>query len=149
MKARVDVNEITIQGSLNRDPDPLRTTHKDDPVCSARITNRRPKVGFVGITAFGENAEVLAGLEEGQMVEVSGALDWREWRTKKGDKRQEVSVIADELLVIDQEESEVAAVNATQGAIKLAKEESIDINEVKGSGLNGRITKKDVEEHIS
>jgi pyruvate/2-oxoglutarate dehydrogenase complex dihydrolipoamide acyltransferase (E2) component len=42
-----------------------------------------------------------------------------------------------------------AGVNATDGAIKLADEEGIDLSTVEGSGENGRIVKGDVEAAVA
>jgi pyruvate/2-oxoglutarate dehydrogenase complex dihydrolipoamide acyltransferase (E2) component len=45
--------------------------------------------------------------------------------------------------------SKVAAAgpNATEGAIEYANEKGIDLNQVEGTGAEGRITKNDVLEH--
>lgn len=40
-------------------------------------------------------------------------------------------------------------IDATDGAKELADEEGVDLSQVQGTGKDGRITKEDVEDHIS
>lgn len=42
----------------------------------------------------------------------------------------------------------MSTINATDGAIKFAHENGVDLSLVLGSGANGRITKGDVEKHL-
>lgn len=39
-------------------------------------------------------------------------------------------------------------INATQGAINFAKEMGVDLREVEGTGVEGRITKNDVDRYL-
>ena len=47
------------------------------------------------------------------------------------------------------EESTTVNPNATPGAHEVAEELGVDLTEVKGSGVKGRITKSDVEAAVS
>lgn len=46
-------------------------------------------------------------------------------------------------------ELSVSAVDATEGAKKLAKEHSLDLGSIKGSGEGGRVLKGDVEKALA
>lgn len=48
----------------------------------------------------------------------------------------------------EEESNDEEEVNATDTAIELAREEDIDLEDVEGTGANGKILKKDVEQFI-
>jgi single-strand DNA-binding protein len=114
-----NVNQVVITGNLTRDPE-LRHTGSGTAVCDMRVAvNARRKKGdewvdkpnYFDVTSFGARAESHAEhLSKGRPVAVVGRLDWSEWETKEGGKRQAVQIIADQLQFLgSRKESEKAA----------------------------------------
>jgi single-strand DNA-binding protein len=122
-----NINRVVITGNLTADPE-LRSTPNGKPVCSLRIAcNTRRKSGeewvdkpnFFNVTVWGAQGENAARyLSKGRPVAVDGRLEWREWETQEGDKRQAVDIIADSVQFLNSgngaagEERELAAVGA-------------------------------------
>jgi single-strand DNA-binding protein len=100
----MNINRVVITGNLTRDPE-LRSLPSGTAVCDLRVAvNTRRKDGeewvdkpnFFDVTVFGGQGEAVAQhLTKGRGVAVDGRLEWREWETKDGDKRQAVDIIAD------------------------------------------------------
>ena len=103
--AASNVNVVVITGNLTKDPE-LRHTGGGTAVCELRVAvNSRRKNGqtgewedkpnFFDVTVWGAQGENCANyLSKGRPVEVEGRLDWREWETQEGQKRQAVEIIA-------------------------------------------------------
>ena len=75
-------------------------------VCSLRIAvNRRrkdecgqwtDKPNYFSVSVFGNQAESCAQyLSKGRPVAIDGRLEWREWQTQDGPKREAVEIVAD------------------------------------------------------
>jgi single-strand DNA-binding protein len=75
-------------------------------VCSLRIaTNTRrkdqngdwvDKANYFSVTVWGAQGENCARfLSKGRPVAIDGRLEWREWETQDGHKREAVDIIAD------------------------------------------------------
>lgn len=104
--AATNINRVTITGNLTRDPE-LRSTEGGTSVCSLRVavnTRRKdPKTGewgekpnYFDVTVWGAQGENCSTyLQKGRPVAVDGRLEWREWTTNDGAKRQSVDIIAD------------------------------------------------------
>jgi single-strand DNA-binding protein len=103
--AATNINRVVLTGNLTRDPD-LRSATSGLSVCGMRIasnTRRRDASGawqdkpnYFDITVFGAHAESCARfLAKGRAVAVDGRLEWREWETDGGAKRQAVEVVAE------------------------------------------------------
>jgi single-strand DNA-binding protein len=104
--AASNINRVTITGNLTRDPE-LRNLPSGTAVCKLRVAvNSRRKDGQSGewvdkpnyfdVTVWGAQGENCANyLSKGRPVAVDGRLDWREWETQEGQKRQAVEIIAD------------------------------------------------------
>ena len=100
------INRITIGGNLTADPE-LRSLPSGTSVCKLRIANNRrwkngqtgewqDRVGFYDVTVWGAQGENCARyLSRGRPIMVAGELQWREWETPEGGKRQAVDIIAD------------------------------------------------------
>jgi single-strand DNA-binding protein len=100
-----NINVVVITGNLTRDPE-LRSTAGGTPVCKLRVAvNTRRKDGQSGewvdkpnyfdVTVWGKQGESCAEyLAKGRPVAIDGRLDWREWETEGGDKRQSVEIVA-------------------------------------------------------
>ena len=100
-----NINRVVLVGNLTRDPE-LRHTPGGTPVCNLGIAvngRRRDESGnwvdkpnFFRISVFGNQAENCAQyLSKGRPVAIDGRLEWREWETQDGAKRQAVDIIAD------------------------------------------------------
>ena len=104
--AATNINRVVLTGNLTRDPE-LRSTQSGMSVCSLRIaTNTRrknqatgeweDKPNFFDVTVWGAQGENCARfLSKGRPVAIDGRLEWREWETPEGHKRQAVDIIAD------------------------------------------------------
>ena len=99
------INRVVIVGNLTRDPE-LRHTPSGTAVCNLRLavnTRRKDETGqwvdkpnYFDITVWGNQGERCAQfLAKGRPVAVDGRLEWREWETPEGNKRQAVDVVAD------------------------------------------------------
>ena len=75
-------------------------------MCSLRIavnSRRRDESGqwtdkpnYFSISVFGNQAESCAQyLSKGRPVAIDGRLDWREWQTQDGQKREAVEIVAE------------------------------------------------------
>src|SRR5579864_5407995 len=101
-----NINRVVLVGNLTRDPE-LRHTPSGTAVCKLRIAvNTRQKDQATGewgdkpnyfdVTVWGNQGESCAQyLAKGRPVGVDGRLDWREWESQDGSKRQAVEIIAD------------------------------------------------------
>ena len=104
--AASNLNVVVITGNLTRDPE-LRSLPSGTSVCDLRVAvNTRRKNGSTGEWedkpnyfdvkvwgAQGENCQRF--LSKGRPVAVQGRLEWREWETQDGQKRQAVDIIAE------------------------------------------------------
>ncbi len=103
--AASNINVVAITGNLTRDPE-LRSTPSGTSVCKLRVAvNSRRKDGQSGewvdkpnyfdVTVWGAQGENCnTYLSKGRPVAVEGRLDWREWESQDGGKRQAVEIIA-------------------------------------------------------
>jgi single-strand DNA-binding protein len=99
-----NINRVVLTGNLTADPE-LRSTPSGTPVCSLRVAcnTRRKEEGewvdkpnYFNVTVWGGQGENVARhLTKGRPVAVDGRLEWREWETQDGSKRQAVDIIAD------------------------------------------------------
>jgi single-strand DNA-binding protein len=104
--AATNINRVVLTGNLTRDPE-LRSTQSGMSVCSLRIasnTRRKnqatgeweDKPNFFDVTVWGAQGENCARfLSKGRPVALDGRLEWREWETQEGQKRQSVEIVAD------------------------------------------------------
>ncbi|HEU4977822.1 MAG TPA: single-stranded DNA-binding protein [Solirubrobacteraceae bacterium] len=104
--AGTNINRVIITGNLTSDPE-LRSLPSGTSVCKLRVAvNTRKKDGSTGewvekpnyfdVTVWGAQGENCARyLSKGRGVAVDGRLEWREWQTDEGQKRQAIDIIAD------------------------------------------------------
>ena len=99
------INRVVLVGNLTKDPE-LRHTPSGTAVCNLRLavnTRRKDETGqwvdkpnYFDITVWGNQGERCAQyLSKGRPVAVDGRLEWREWETPEGNKRQAVDIVAD------------------------------------------------------
>ena len=103
--AASNINRVLVTGNLTKDPE-LRTTPSGTSICKLRIAvnSRRKdasgqwvdKPNYFDVTVWGAQGENCAQyLQKGRGVAIDGRLDWREWETQDGAKRQTIDIIAD------------------------------------------------------
>jgi single-strand DNA-binding protein len=101
----VNLNRVVLTGNLTHDPE-LRSLQSGTSVCKLRVavnTRRKNTTGewqdksnFFDVTVWGANGENCARfLAKGRPVGIDGRLEWREWETPDGHKRQAVEIVAD------------------------------------------------------
>jgi single-strand DNA-binding protein len=103
--ASTNINRVVLTGNLTRDPE-LRSLPSGTAVCSLRIASNTRRKGASGdwedkpnyfdITVWGAQGENCSRfLSKGRPVAIDGRLEWREWETQDGQKRQAVEIVAD------------------------------------------------------
>jgi single-strand DNA-binding protein len=104
--AATNINRVVMTGNLTADPE-LRSLPSGMSVCSLRVacnTRRKDqssgewvdKPNYFNITVWGAQGENAARyLSKGRSVAIDGRLEWREWESQDGTKRQAIDVIAD------------------------------------------------------
>lgn len=101
----MNLNTVALTGNLTKDPE-LRSTDGGTSIAKMRIAvNSRKKdqsgewtdvANYFNVVAFGKQAENCAEyLSKGRPIAVQGRLEWREWETDDGQRREQVSVVAD------------------------------------------------------
>lgn len=135
----MNINRVLLTGNLTKDPE--LKDYNGTKVCNMRLAvNNRVKVQgewtdkacYFDITTFGAQAENCAKfLSKGRPIAVDGRLDWREWTTDGGDKRQAVSVLASAVQFLDDgrrdDSSSGASSGSTQPPVSAPAEDSDDI----------------------
>ena len=106
--SQVNINRVVLTGNLTADPE-LRSLPSGTSVCRLRVacnTHRKDsasgeyvaKPNYFDVTVWGAQGENAARyLAKGRGVAVDGRLEWREWETDDGSKRQAVEIISDSL----------------------------------------------------
>ena len=103
--AASNINRVIITGNLTSNPE-LRNLSSGASVCKLRVacnTRRKDASGdwvdkpnYFDVTVWGAQGENCAQyLSKGRPVAVDGRLEWREWETPDGAKRQSVEIVAD------------------------------------------------------
>ena len=102
----MNINRVVLTGNLTRDPE-VRSTPGGLTICKLGIAcNTRKKNGATGaweekpnyfrVTVFGAQAENCDKyLRKGRAVAIDGRLEWSQWETQEGQKRESVDIIAD------------------------------------------------------
>jgi single-strand DNA-binding protein len=103
-----ELNQYNCIGRLTRDPE-LKYTGAGTPVCSFGLAvNRTYKDGatgekkqdtcFLDVTAWGRMGEVVAQyLTKGSQTFITGRLQLDQWKTRDGDKRQKIKLVAENM----------------------------------------------------
>jgi single-strand DNA-binding protein len=110
MSSQASINCVTLVGHLTADPE-LRALPSGEHVCQMRLACNRPRRSMGGsyetrpnyfsVRVFGEEGETVHGrLRKGGTVAVDGRLEWREWETADREKRDIVTIVADEVQVV-------------------------------------------------
>jgi single-strand DNA-binding protein len=113
------INVALITGNLTRDPE-LRYTSDGTAVCDMRVAvNGRRKTeyeewvdkpNYFDVTVWGKRGESCnEHLMKGRPVAIEGRLDWHEWETEGGEKRQAVRITASQVQFLGKRDSEEPA----------------------------------------
>lgn len=99
------LNKVILMGRLTRDPE-LKYTTANVPVCSFSIAvdrrfvkqGEQRQADFINIVTWRNTAEFIAKyFVKGQMINVCGSLQTRQWDDAQGVKHYATEVIADEV----------------------------------------------------
>ena len=105
--AATNINRVVLTGNLTARPRAALARRAASSVCSLRIacnTRRKnnptgewdDKPNYFDVTVWGAQGENCARfLSKGRPVAIDGRLEWREWETQEGNKRQAIDIIAD------------------------------------------------------
>jgi single-strand DNA-binding protein len=100
-----NINRVIITGNLTGDPE-LSSLPSGNSVCRLRVAvNQRTKDSATGewtekpnyftVKVWGAQGENCANyLSKGRPVAIDGRLDWHQWETQDGTKREAVEIIA-------------------------------------------------------
>ena len=103
-----NINRVVLTGNLTHDPE-LRSLPSGMSVCNLRLAcNTRRKntqtgewedrPNYFNITVWGGQGDNCSRyLTKGRPIAVDGRLQWREWETQEGQKRQTIDIIADNI----------------------------------------------------
>ena len=133
----MSVNRVVIVGNLTQDPE-LRPLPSGTSVCHLRLaftTRRRDqtdefvaKPNYIDVSVWGASAEACARyLGKGRPVAVDGRLEWREWTTAEGQRRDSVQIQADQVQFLGSSTDRPSANGATEMAMAAAENTADDI----------------------
>jgi single-strand DNA-binding protein len=101
-----NINRVIITGNLTADPE-LSSLPSGTSVCRLRVAvNRRykdqasgewtEKPNYFTVKVWGNQGENCANyLSKGRPVAIDGRLEWSQWESQDGSKREAVEIIAD------------------------------------------------------
>ena len=105
------INRVVLIGRLTSDPE-LRALPSGSTVCALRVAcngirksrdgEYTEKPNFFNVSVFGPAGEsVHRYMSRGRRVAVDGRLNWSEWETPEGGKRQAVEIVAESVQFLD------------------------------------------------
>jgi single-strand DNA-binding protein len=106
-----NINRVVLVGRLTGDPE-LRALPSGTSVCALRVAcnstrknsegDYTEKPNFFSVSVFGAAGEsVHRYMSRGRRVAIDGRLEWREWETPEGGKRQAVEIVAESVQFLD------------------------------------------------
>ena len=104
------LNKVMVIGHLGKDPE-MRYTPSGRPVTTFSMAvsrswntadgERRSETEWFNIVSWGNLAEICKQyLHKGQQVYIEGRLQTRRWEDKEGQKRTNVEVVANEMMML-------------------------------------------------
>ncbi|HEX5308616.1 MAG TPA: single-stranded DNA-binding protein [Solirubrobacteraceae bacterium] len=140
------INRVVLIGRLTTDPE-LRALPSGDAVCELRLAcNGVRKEGdgeyvekpnFFSVIVYGAQAEpVHRYTSRGRRVGVDGRLQWREWETAEGLKRQTVEVVAGSVQFLDSPSAEGGSDEQTSSGFDGDAQEAEGSRELVGVGAH-------------
>lgn len=105
------INQTFLTGNLVHDPQ-TKDLPSGTKVCNFRVAhsrkftdgsgNNREETLFIGVQVFGRQATHCSQfLHKGSQVMIQGRLQLKEYQTKDGQKRSEISILADTVQFMD------------------------------------------------
>ena len=103
----MNINRVVLTGNLTRDPELRSNPGTGRSICKLGIAvnGRRKnndtgtwedKANYFNVTVFGSQGENCAQyLKKGRPVAIDGRLDWRQYETQEGQKREAIDIIAE------------------------------------------------------
>lgn len=112
----MNINRVVLTGNPTRDPE-LRTLPSGTAVCSLRIasnTRRKDDAGrwiekpnYLDVVVWGSQGEACSRyLSKGRPVAIDGRLEWREFESRAGERRQTVEIVAENVQFLGGEHAE-------------------------------------------
>lgn len=95
----MDTNTLVLAGRSTKDVE-LKTTANGTNIAtiSLAVNHGKEEASFFDVVCFGKTAENVAKyVQKGKQVIVSGRLQQRKWKTKEGENRYSVEVIANQV----------------------------------------------------
>jgi len=150
--AASNINRVVLTGNLTHDPE-LRALPSGTSVCKLRIavnTRRKgpsgdweDKPNYFDVTVWGAQGENCARyLSRGRPVAIDGRLEWREWETQDGNKRQAVDIIADTVQFLGSRD-DTGGGGGSQGGFTPRSDIPVDTNDFAPVGGNGTQSQPD------
>lgn len=98
----MNINRVTLTGNLTKDPETKMVGENQLTKLRVAVNGRKKVEGvwaddpnYFDVIIWGKQAENAAQyLSRGRGVAVDGRLNWREWETDDGSKRQSVEIVA-------------------------------------------------------
>ena len=134
-----NINRVVLTGNLTADPE-LRPLPSGTSVGRLRLavnTRRKnsqtgeweEKANYFDVTVWGAQAENCAQyLAKGRPVAIDGRLEWREYTTQDGQKRQAVEVIAENVQFLASREQNGNAAGRAGGPTAAAPSDTGDFD---------------------
>lgn len=104
-----DLNTVALTGRLTKDAE-VRHTQGGQTIINIRLAvSTRAKLddgswgdrsNYFDVTHFTKAEGLAQYLAKGKPIAVKGRLQWREWTTQEGAKRQSVEVVAEEVILL-------------------------------------------------
>jgi len=97
-----NINRVIITGNLTKDPE--KRGNSEAVNLRIAVNGRRRNAegqwedapNYFSVTVWGQQGEnCMRYLSKGRPVAIDGRLQWREWTTQEGQKRESVDIIAD------------------------------------------------------
>jgi single-strand DNA-binding protein len=106
-----NLNRVVLIGRLTSDPE-LRALPSGSTVCNLRLAcngvrkssdgDYTEKPNFFNVSVFGLAGEsVHRYMSRGRRIAIDGRLNWSEWETPEGGKRQAVEIVAESVQFLD------------------------------------------------
>lgn len=94
------VNRVLLIGRLTRGAEIRRTSTGTALVTFGLATNEGKQPEFHDIVAWREMAEIAAPLRKGTLVQIEGSLHGQNWKTRDGQNRRSIQIVAQTLRVL-------------------------------------------------
>jgi single-strand DNA-binding protein len=106
-----NINRVILIGRLTSDPE-LRALPSGLTVCNLRLACNGSRKGpegeyiekpnFFNVSVFGATGETIHRyMSRGRRIAIDGRLNWSEWETPEGGKRQAVEIVAETVQFLD------------------------------------------------